>query len=75
MCSVFKCFNEIFENIFCNPKQNKSNIEMENINPDINYQTIDIEDYWHCSQGNKHPRSQEVCRCYWEKISLENLNS
>ena len=40
-------------------------------NQDIEYQTIDIEDYWYCTQGNKHPISQKICRCYWEKISKE----
>ena len=71
MWTILKCFNQTFENIFCNPKQNKSNIEMENKNSDIDYQIIDIEDYWYCTQGNKHPISQKICRCYWEKISKE----
>ena len=71
MCSIFKCFTGMFENIFCKSKTNKSNIDMENINRDIEYQKVDIEDYWYCSQGNKHPKTQEICRCYWEKISKE----
>ena len=71
MWEILKCFTKIFSNIFCNPKKNKSNIDVGKINQDIEYQTIDIEDYWYCTQGNKHPISQKICRCYWEKISKE----
>lgn len=58
---LYKCFQNILLLLkIKNVEKNYEIIEDKDV--------IKDEKYWVCFIGNKHPKSQKICKCYWDSI-------